>query len=92
MQDTHETKFLVFSRTKQQNKKTYDVEVHNKHGELLAKMYWRTGWRTYVVNVQPDIDLDIKCWDDIGAYIRLLLEERLIQLASEIKKENKGVL
>ena len=76
MRDKHETKFLVFSRTKLLNKKTYDVQIHNKSGELLGNIYWRTGWRTYVVSIEPEIDLDMKCWHDIGNYVEALLAER----------------
>ncbi len=83
MENTHKTKFLVFSRTKLKNKKTYNVEIKNKYDELIGEIYWRTGWRTYVVNIAPDIDLDTKCLDDISGYIKLLLEERLKDLNKE---------
>jgi hypothetical protein len=70
----------VFKRTKLKKKVTYNIKIHNKSGEFLGEIYWRSGWRTYVVTFQPYIDFDTKCMDDISNYIKLLLEER---------KENK---
>ena len=77
MEDRHETKYLIFSRFKIGKKKTYNVNIHNKSNELIGKIYWRTGWRTYVVTIEPEMDLDIKCWDEVSDYLKLLLQDRL---------------
>jgi hypothetical protein len=74
--DIKETKYLVFVKKQIQNKKTYDVTIFNKTDEHLGDIYWRTGWRTYVVTLQPEIDFDIKCWNDVSDYLNTLLEER----------------
>ncbi len=82
--DVYQTKYLVFVKKQFLKKKTYNVTILNKSNEYLGDIYWRTGWRTYVINIQPEIDLDIKCWDDISEYVKLLLQERLD------KKSNKA--
>ena len=76
MNDRHETKYLIFSRLKYGDKKTYNVRVLNKGNELLGEIYWRSGFRTYVFNPQPNLDFDSKCMQDIIDYIKSLLEER----------------
>lgn len=75
--NTYETKYLIFNRRRIKNKKTYNVDILNKDNLLLGEIYWRTGWRTYVINIQPNMEFDIKCWEDVSAYVKLLLQERL---------------
>jgi hypothetical protein len=87
--DTCETKYLIFNKFRINNKKTYDVCIRNKKNEMLGKIHWRTGWRTYVVTIQPCMDLDIKCWNDIGQYVDQLLQERLNRLAIEKSKKKE---
>jgi hypothetical protein len=76
MNDRHETKYLIFSRFKYPDKKTYDVIVRNKSNELLGKIYWRGGFRAYVFNPRSDLEFDTKCMQDIIDYIKALTEER----------------
>lgn len=78
--DLKETKYLIFKKEKLDKKKTYDINIYNKSREFLGRIHWRSGWRTYVVSFQPDIDFDIKCMDDIISYIKALLEERKANL------------
>jgi hypothetical protein len=37
--DVHETKYLVFKRTKLKKKVTYNIKIHNKSGEFLGEIY-----------------------------------------------------
>lgn len=89
LNDIFESKYLIFKRAKLEKKKTYNVKIYNKDSEFLGEIYWRSGWRTYVVTYEPRIDFDIKCLDDISNYIKLLLEERKIE-RMKIIKEEKG--
>lgn len=74
LNDRHETKYLIFSRFKHQDKKTYDVRVFNRDNELLGKIYWRVGWRRYVFESRDAI-FDTTCMQDIISYIKQLTEE-----------------
>lgn len=76
LEDTHKTKYLVFKRVKLGSKKTYNVDVLNKQGEILGTIQWRSGWRTYVFTPLGNIDFDSKCLKDITSYIGSLLTER----------------
>ena len=89
LSDIFETKYLIFKRYKKEKKKTYNVKIYNKSSELLGEIYWRSGWRTYVVTYEENIDFDIKCLDDISNYIKLLLEERKIERTNLNKEKGE---
>ncbi len=77
---TKHYKYLKFVKYQQTGKKTFLIKVSNHQDEILGKIVWRNGWRTYVYESYLGIQYDLKCLGNITKYIEELLDERKLKL------------
>jgi len=67
-----EYQFIRFDeQEKLENHKTRWWIIHNKKsGDALGIICWENGWRKYVLQADQNIIFDIKCLEDIIAFIK----------------------
>jgi len=72
------SKHLSFSKLPlEKNRKTHRYEVWNdQFGEIIGHIHWRGGWRQYVFQALPNIDMSRSCHKEIDTFIDKLMDER----------------
>lgn len=56
--------------------KLHKYKIHNIHtGEEIGEIHWRGGWRQYVFQANPEIDMSRSCFKEIGKFIDKLMKE-----------------
>ena len=51
-------------------------------GDVLGEIYWRSGWRRYVMHFETDCDWSIECMAQCYKFIQKLMQDRKL---SEVK-------
>ena len=71
------TDFLEFKDVSIPTQKTKRYEVYSAHdGSYLGYIYWRTGWRRYVMHFDNECDWSIECMAQCYKFTQKLMEER----------------
>ena len=68
-----------------EGQKLHKYKVINKRFRVtIGEIRWRGGWRQYVFNALPDIDMSRSCHKEIDTFIDKLMGERK---KKEVKRE-----
>ena len=68
---------LVFEKLPlDKNTKLHKYEVTNTHfQEVIGIIHWRGGWRQYVFQAQPKVDMSRSCQKEIIKFIDELMDD-----------------
>mgnify|MGYP001559393449 CR=1 FL=1 len=72
------TDFLKFEEYFQpKDRKTKMFKVVSAHsGDYLGLIYWRNGWRRYVMSFESQTDWSIECMAQCYKFVQKLMDER----------------
>lgn len=60
----------------EKGRKLHKYKIHNiKFGEVIGIIHWRGGWRQYVSQMEPEIDINVSCHKAIMEFINKLMKE-----------------
>lgn len=69
--------FLKFKDVSDITQKTKKFEVFSVHdGSYLGHIYWRNGWRRYVMHFDYDCDWSVECMAQCYKFIAKLMQDR----------------
>lgn len=69
--------FLTYTDISIPNQKTKRYNVISTHdGSYLGYIYWRTGWRRYVMHFDKGCDWSIECMIECHKFTAKLMTER----------------
>lgn len=74
--DSEMKKFIFFRKFKHINKKTFEIDVETRDGEILGEIKWHGAWWKYVFHPEKNCLFDSSCLKDIIEYINQLMEAR----------------
>lgn len=70
-------KFLNFEDVSVIGQKTKKYNITSSHdGSYLGYIYWRNGWRRYVMHFSNDCDWSIECMAECYKFIAKLMQDR----------------
>ena len=49
--------------------------INTKFNEAIGYIHWRGGWRQYVFQAHPDIDMSRSCMKELNDFIDILMRE-----------------
>ena len=86
------TSFLNFEEQKTTGK-TKKFLVYSSHGgDLLGEVYWRNGWRRYVMHFDCDCDWSIECMSECYKFVAKLMQERKTEGGIPPVDKSTGIL
>ena len=76
----------------EKGRKLHKYKIHNiNFGYEIGEIHWRGGWRQYVFQAKPEIDMSRSCQKEITEFIDSLMEEwrntKKNQLAKQRRKK-----
>lgn len=72
------TKHLIFKKLPlEKGRKLHKYSIWNdQFFQKIGIIHWRGGWRKYVYQLLPDVDVSVGCGKEIHKFINKLMAER----------------
>ena len=49
--------------------------INHKFGDVIGEIHWRGGWRQYVFEAEPGIEMSVSCMKEVIEFIKGLMKE-----------------
>lgn len=60
----------------EKGRKMHKYQVRNHVlGGTIGEIHWRGGWRQYVFEAEPEIDMSVSCMKEVTEFIKGLMKE-----------------